>query len=86
MSEGPAERDELEFEVAGESWIARPAGAGALGWGSQGPAAVEAVHFYRPGESRPRFEALIGRGQLACLYPEELAALLRSAAPVPPAS
>jgi hypothetical protein len=48
-------------------------------------AIVEAVHFYRPGESRPRFEALIARGRWSELFDAELAALLGSAVPVAPA-
>ena len=76
---------ELTFEVDGVTWTARSGGQGAAGWGSRSPAAVEAVHFYRGEETRPRFEVLTGRGRLAHLHPEELAALLRRALPVPPA-
>ena len=76
---------EMSFELRGEPWIARAAGAALAGWGTRGVAPIEAVHFYRPGESRPRFEALIGRGRLPWLHPLELAALLERATPVPPA-
>lgn len=80
--ESPAE---VSFELDGEPWVARAAGAGVAGWGTRGVAPIEAVHFFLRGEPRPRFEALIGRGRLPCLHPAELQALLRRAVPVPPA-
>lgn len=84
--ETTAAGEDLSFEVEGELWLARPGGTGAAGAGARGLAPIEAVHFYRPDEARPRFEALIARGRLAHLHAEELAALLRTATPVPPAS
>ena len=75
----------LSFELDGEPWVARAAGAGVAGWGSRGVAPIEAVHFFRADEPRPRFEALIGRGRLPWLHPAELQALLRTAVPIPPA-
>jgi hypothetical protein len=78
---GPAER---RLIVAGEEWIVRSGGTGAAGTGSEGLAIVEAIHFYRSGELRPRFEALIARGRWTDLFDEELAALLGSAVPVAP--
>ena len=77
--------DGRSFEVDGQAWIARPAGAALAGWGTRGVAPIEAVHFYRPGESRPRFEALVGRGRLPWLHAAELAVLLQRATPIPPA-
>lgn len=76
---------EISFELDGERWIARSAGTGAGGAGARGLAPFEAVHFYRPGEERPRFEALTARGRLDQLFETELAELLRRATPVPPA-
>lgn len=80
------DQPEREFEADGEPWRARAAGAGLAGWGERGTAPVEAVQFYRPGESRPRYEALIGRGRLPYLHEAELVTLLRRATPVPPGS
>lgn len=77
---------EVSFEADGETWLARIAGVGAAGWGTRGVAPFEAVHFHRAGESRPRFEALLGRGRLPWLHTSELQDLLRRASPVPPAS
>jgi len=82
VGESPAER---RLMVAGEEWIVRSGGTGAAGTGREGLAIVEAVHFYRPGESRPRFEALIARGRWSELFDAELAVLLGSAVPVAPA-
>ena len=82
----PEDGGDLSFEMDGELWLARPGGTGAAGAGSRGLAPIEAVHFYRPDETRPRFEALIARGRLAHLHAAELAALLRTATPIPPAS
>lgn len=83
--ETPETPSEVRFELDGEPWVARSAGAGSAGWGTRGVAPIEAVHFYLRDESRPRFEALIGRGRLPWLYPAELEALLRRAVPIPPA-
>jgi hypothetical protein len=76
---------ERQFVVDGSEWIVRSGGEGAAGTGRQGLAPVEAVHFYRPGEDRPRYEALLARGLWLQLFDTELAALLRMAVPVPPA-
>lgn len=77
---------DISFELDGERWIARSGGTGAGGAGARGLAPFEAVHFYRPGEARPRFEALTARGRLEQLFEAELAELLRRATAVPPAS
>lgn len=76
---------ERHLEVDGVQWVVRPGGRGATGTGRYGLALIEAVHFYRPGEPRPRFEALVAVGQWLQYYDEELAVLLRTAVPVPPA-
>lgn len=69
--------------VDGREWIVRTGGNGLAGTGARGLAPVEAVHFYRPGEDRPRFEALVGRGTWLRAFDDELAALLATAVPVP---
>ena len=84
-AEGGEAGSERQLIVDGSDWIARTGGKGAAGTGAHGLAAVEAIHFYRPGESRPRFEALVASGQWLRLYDEELAAVLRGAVPVPAA-
>lgn len=65
-------------------WLVRSGGTGVVGTGSRGAALLEAVHFYRPGEARPRLEALLARGIWTELFDEELVWLLRGATPVPP--
>jgi hypothetical protein len=70
--------------VDGVDWTVRSGGLGDAGTGRQGLAPVEAVHFYRADEDRPRFEALVARGAWQQLFDSELAALLRTAVPVPP--
>lgn len=77
--------DERHLEVDGVRWVVRPGGRAAAGTGRYGLALIEAVHFYRPGESRPRFEALLAAGQWRQYHDVELAGLLRTAVPVPPA-
>lgn len=84
--DSPGAPFEVSFEADGETWVARPGGVGAAGWGERGVAPIEAIHFYRPGEDRPRFEALVGRGRLPWLHAAELQELLRRASPVPPVS
>jgi hypothetical protein len=84
---GPVAVPETEraFEQRGVRWIARAAGGGAGGTGGLGLAHFVAVHFFRDGADRPAFEALLARGRFEHLHPEELAALLAAATPIPPA-
>jgi len=77
--------EERHITVAGQVWIVRAGGAGLTGTGRWGLAPVEAVHFYRAGETRPAYEALVERGRWRELYDGELAALLARAVVVPPA-
>lgn len=71
------------FEVDGERWLARTAGAGAGGTGRAGPAYLEAIHFFRVAEpDEPRREALLARRRLPELFDSELAALFRGATPI----
>ena len=64
------------FELEGEGWLARVAGAGAGGTGRAAPAYIEAVHFCREEEpERPLREALLPRGRFERLYEAELRAL-----------
>jgi hypothetical protein len=84
-SEAVGQSPERRLTVAGAEWIVRSGGTGAAGTGGTGLAPVEAVHFYRPDETRPRWEALVARGRWPDLFDDELAELLRSASPVPPA-
>jgi hypothetical protein len=88
VAPGPApaeDADQRLLEVSGQQWVVRAGGAGATGTGRWGLAPIEAIHFYRPGEARPRFEALLPRGRWQHLFASELAELLARATPVPPA-
>jgi hypothetical protein len=86
VDEQPAERPaERCLTVDGTEWIVRSGGTGAAGTGDRGLATIEAVHFYRPGEARPRLEALLARDRWLDLFEAELRVLLRSAVPLPPA-
>ncbi|HUH11924.1 MAG TPA: hypothetical protein VMK65_02395 [Longimicrobiales bacterium] len=68
------------FELDGQAWLARLAGAGAGGTGRAAPAYIEAVHFCREEEPQhPLREALLPRGRFHGLYDEELGALWRRA-------
>jgi hypothetical protein len=74
---------QLRFEVEGEEWLARPAGAGCYGTGRRGAARLLAVHFYRAtGAGEPVREALIPAGAFAGLGPEELVAVWSRATPI----
>jgi hypothetical protein len=83
-AEAPADRD-VAFEADGVRWLAREAGKST--WGTDlaaAPVAV-AIHFFHPERpARPAREALLPRGRLRMLFPEELVALFEGAADVPP--
>lgn len=73
-----------EFDVDGARWIARVAGEAVGGTGRQARAYLVSVLF-APAEEpdAPRREALLPRGRLEDLYPEELVSLFRRARPLP---
>jgi len=69
-----------EFELDGETWSVRPAGAGAYGTGRLGSARLLAVHFFRTAEpDRPVREALLPAGEFPTLREPELRALFHRA-------
>ncbi len=73
------------FEVDGARWLARAAGAAAAGTGRHGRAFLVSVLFALEAEpGAPRREALLPRGRLETLYPEELVSLFRAATVLPP--
>ncbi|MDX1673910.1 MAG: hypothetical protein R3314_03815 [Longimicrobiales bacterium] len=77
------EGDELTFERDGDTWAARPAGAGAYGTGSRGRARLVAVHFFHGQDpDTPVREALVPAGVFPHLRPEELRALCDRATPI----
>ncbi len=77
------EGEEHTFEVDGETWAARAAGAGAYGTGDRGQARLMAVHFYREAEPEtPVREALVASGTFPHLRPEELRTLFERATPI----
>lgn len=80
----PPARVQHQFDSDGEAWTARAAGAGAAGTGGLALAYIEAIHFYRAGEERPAFEALLALGRFDHLQEPELVALLRGATRIPP--
>lgn len=74
---------ERTFEVAGEEWVVRTAGASAYGTGERGRARLVAVHFFRESEPElPVREALVGAGRFGALRPEELRSLWERATPI----
>ena len=77
------EGEERTFEREGETWCARPSGAGAYGTGARGQARLVAVHFFRGEEpDTPVREALVAAGAFPHLRPEELRALCDRATPI----
>ena len=77
------DRPDRAFEVGGEEWLARSAGAGAYGTGRRGAARLLAVHFCRASEpDAPVREALVPAGVFPHLRPEELSALFERATPI----
>lgn len=80
----PAERG---FDAGGESWLARPAGAGCYGTGRRGAARLMAVHFFRAeAASDPVREALLPASVFAELRPEEWVRVWSEATPIEAAS
>lgn len=77
------EGNERGFELEGEEWTARTAGAGAYGTGEHGAARLLAVHFFRASDpDRPVREALVPAGLFAELWPDELRTLFQRATPI----
>jgi hypothetical protein len=73
----------LSFEYEGARWIARVAGAGALGTGRVGLGFVEAVHFCTAdAPDKPLREALLAAGRFDTLHEIELAELCGVATPI----
>lgn len=71
------------FEMAGEEWRVRTAGAGAYGTGARGTARLLAVHFFREGApDKPVREALVPAGRFPDLRPEELRTMFERATPI----
>jgi hypothetical protein len=84
---GPAAAPPLErsFEVAGEEWLARPAGIGLYGTGRPGSARLMAVHFFRASDpEEPVREALVPAGEFASLVASELSDRFERATPIEP--
>lgn len=76
MSELPPHR---VFECDDQKWVVWTSGASAYGTGTQGPAALEAVHFaHAAAPTVPLYEALLAAGRFWSLFDAELAALLRA--------
>lgn len=74
---------ELRFEVDGEEWLARSAGAGCYGTGARGAARLLAVHFYRArAAEEPVREALIPAGLFAGMRTEQLVEAWARATPI----
>lgn len=72
-----------EFEMAGEDWVAREAGAGSYGTGKRGIARLLAVHFFRASTpDLPVREALIPAGTFGSLRSSELRELFERATPI----
>lgn len=77
------ESEEKTFELHGESWAARAAGAGAYGTGARGRAKLVAIHFYREAApDEPVREALVPAGVFPHLRPDELRTLFERATPI----
>jgi hypothetical protein len=77
------EGDTHAFEMDGEEWGARSAGAGAYGTGRTGAARLVAVHFFRSADPEtPVREALLPAERLRHLRPEELRELFERATPI----
>lgn len=77
------ESEEKVFDLRGESWTVRAAGAGAYGTGARGRAKLVAVHFYREAEpDTPVREALVPAGVFPHLRPDELRTLFERATPI----
>jgi hypothetical protein len=74
---------ERAFEVADETWLARPAGVGLYGTGRLGSARLVAVHFFRVSEpERPVREALVPASDFRRLEPAELRVVFERATPI----
>jgi hypothetical protein len=74
---------ERSFEVAGEEWVARPAGIGLYGTGRPGTARLMAVHFFRAADpGAPIREALVPAGEFVSLAAGELSDLFERATPI----
>jgi hypothetical protein len=74
---------EHEFDIDGEEWRVRTAGAGAYGTGARGTARLVAVHFFRrEALDTPVREALVPAGRFPHLLPEELRKLFEHATPI----
>ncbi len=80
----PESNQARHFAAGNELWIARLAGKGLGGTGVIGTAPFALVHFFREGESAPRFSALLPAGRFEHVYDSELVELLRAAKPLPP--
>ncbi len=80
----PEPVDTRRFAAGDDRWIARLAGEGLGGTGIIGTARFAVVHFFREGESAPRFSALLPAGRFEHIYNSELVELLRAARPLPP--
>lgn len=77
------EGTEHAFEMDGEEWRARVAGAGSYGTGDRGSARLSAVHFCREDEPEtPVREALVPADDFPHLRPEELRTLYERATPI----
>lgn len=77
------EGDEQRFDLDGEAWTVRTAGAGSYGTGGVGAARLLAVHFYRAADpERPVREALVPAARFVDLWPDELRTLFRRATPI----
>ncbi len=79
----PEDPGARRFTVDDAVWIARLAGEGLGGTGVLGTARFAMVHFFRDGESAPRFGALLPAGRFSDLYDSELVKLLTAAKPLP---
>lgn len=72
------------FHADGELWTARIAGEAGAGTGPLGSAVLAAIHFARADHpERPLRETLLPAGRFERLHDDELAALLRTARPLP---
>lgn len=77
------EGDEQRFELDGEEWVARTAGAGSYGTGGHGAARLLAIHFFRvSAPDRPEREALVSAARFPDLWADELRTLFQRATPI----
>jgi hypothetical protein len=73
----------LTFEMDGDAWILRPAGAGVYGTGRRGAARLLAVHFFRASDpGRPVREALVPAGEFGTWGDQALVELFERATPI----